>query len=76
MLKPASLTEVKAGLDHELMKKLQREKKFYQLKQENMREDLETKKLNVLEMDYHLAVMKKDLARSEALLDMLRDNGL
>lgn len=62
-------------MDADLVKKLRSERKFYLLRSENLLEQIEKKKLEVLDMEYRLEALNKDMARSEVLLDLLRDNG-
>lgn len=65
----------KKGMKDTLLKKLQSEKRFFLLRKENILDQIETKKIEVLEMEYKLETLQKDLARSEAIIDLLKDNG-
>lgn len=62
-------------MNTELVRKLRSEKRFYLLRKENLNEQIERKKIEVLDMEYQLETLKKDLARSKVILDMLRENG-
>lgn len=57
------------------MEKLRKERRFYLLRKEDILEEAERKRIEVVDMEYRLATIKKDLARSEEILEMLRENG-
>lgn len=57
------------------MEKLRKERRFYLLRKEVILDEVEKKKIEVIDMEYRLETIKKDLARSEELLDLMRENG-
>lgn len=59
----------------DLLKKLQKEKTYYTIQSENIQEEIEEKRITAVDMEMRLSELKRDLARSHNLLDLLRDNG-
>lgn len=57
-----------------LLRKLQSERRFYMLRKENLMDQLETRKIEVLDMEYRLNTLRKDLRRSEVIIDLLKEN--
>ena len=62
-------------LANELLRKLEKEKKLFQIRGENIQEQVEEKRLKVLDMEMRLKEMKSDLLRSQEILTLLRENG-
>ena len=60
---------------NELLRKLEKEKKLFQLRGENLQEQVEEKRLKGLDMEMRLKEMKRDLIRSQEILTLLRENG-
>lgn len=60
---------------NELLKKLEKEQKLFRLRGEHIQEQVEEKRIKVLEMEIRLIEMKRDLARSQELLNLMRENG-
>lgn len=61
-------------MDGDISEKIRQGLKFYRLKQESVREELERKRLAVLEMEYRLEVLRKDLSKSGKVLDIMREH--
>lgn len=59
----------------DLLEKLRKERKFYLLRKEDILEQVETKRIEVINMEYRLDTYRKDLLRSEKMLEVLRENG-
>ncbi len=62
-------------MNHDLLKKMKDESKFFLLRKENLLEQVERKKIEVLDMEYRLETLKKDLARTDSILEVLSENG-
>ncbi len=59
----------------DLIQKLRKERRFYLLRKEDILDEVETKKIEIIDMEYRLENIKKDLARSEEMLELMRENG-
>ncbi len=62
-------------MNPDIVDKIRSERKFFLLRKEALMEQVESKKMEVLEMEYKLETLRKDLARSDSILDLLRENG-
>ena len=60
----------------DLVEKLRKEQRFYLLRKEDILEQVEKKRIEIIDMEYRLATLKKDLALSEEMLKLMRENGL
>ncbi len=59
----------------DLVEKLRKEQRFYLLRKEDILEQVEKKRIEIIDMEYRLATLKKDLALSEEMLKLMRENG-
>lgn len=57
-----------------LLRKLQNEREYFLIRGERLQEEIEEKRISILDMEMRLTELRKDLARSNNLLDLLRDN--
>lgn len=62
-------------MNNDLVLKMKDECRFFLLRKENLMEDVERKKIEVLDLEYRLETLKKDLARSDSILEVLSENG-
>lgn len=59
----------------ELLRKLEKEKEYFLVRGEQIQEEIEEKRITAIEMEMRLKELRKDLARSHSLLDLLREDG-
>lgn len=57
-----------------LLRKLEKEKEYFLIRGELIQEEIEEKRVKVMDMEMHLRELKRDLARSRSIIDLLRDN--
>jgi hypothetical protein len=59
-----------------LLDKLEKEREFFLVRGEKLQENIEEKRIKVIDMEMHLKELRKDLALSHNLLDLLRENAV
>lgn len=63
-------------MNEQLMEKMAREKKFFLLRKETLMDQLEKQRIKVLNMEFQLEILKKDLKRTDDILEVLSYNGI